>query len=522
MPLLRREASEPTGPSCEAFAFFAGVLALCAALGQKVFYKVDGPDLVYLLHQHVAHGQPLHHPWHVGYLPALDLFRRFLALFGAGGDLLRVGELFSAAGVAAGVAFFRAGLRRLGIEGGEARAAALLLALNPGVLFFGSVVEMHGPALGAVGVAFWWMCRSAAAPRAWRMALLGLLTHGAFLMHATNLFLPLLLLPWFVVLRRGTGSARKDLALALLAVAVHAALFVAMPRVFPSFYGDYADLSAAFARESSIQRPQGLEWMPAIFGQEWLLPLLPLSVLVVPAAFRSELRAESLVLALGLLPYLYLATRQLVFEPERGAYLLPLLLPAARICSAFWIGKRGLSVLVVLSMLGGILQILIHERGLAGAYREFANGVAKAARGASRPPFVLIGARKLPGEDGPHDELAMAFASLDPSTFLWVRSQAQMPRERFDPAQAAATVAWLGGILDQGRPVLVTEGAMAELATPSEVLRGEKDTGQPSNDHYAGPLFLDALRKSFRFARAAERPLAGGTRTTSVWRLERR
>lgn len=509
---------DPRGPWFEPWLFLAATLLLYAALGQKVFYKVDGPDLVYLLHQHEAHGAPLRHPWHLAYLPLLELFHRGLQALSLQPSLLRLGELFSACGMALGVFGFRAGLRRLGIEAREARAAALLLACSPGCLLFASVVEMHAPAMGVVGLTFWWFAAAVQRPSWWRMLGLGVGTHAAFLMHATNLMLPALLLPWFMALRHGAGTWRRDLMLCAAAALVHVALFAGLPQLWPGFYGDYTDLSHAFAREASINRPQSLDWMPTILAQEWLLPLLPLSVTVLLAALRRELLLEFAAFVVGLLPFLYLSTRQLVFEPEYGAYMLPLLLPAARLSAAVLVSTRWLTPLWLLSLGGGLVHVYLHEARLWPYYQQFRDDLQQAADG--KPAFTLIGARRLP--DGPawHDELAMAFALLPPDGFLWVRNQAQEPRADFDTGKATGVGAWLGALIQAGKAVLMTEGARAELTRPSAVLRYEKDTGQPGDEHYAGPLYFAALQQQFRMLAVASRAEPDQGERTTVWRLQ--
>ena len=55
------------------------------------------------------------HPWHVGYLPALGLFRDMLGWVGIEPTPMRLGTLFSATGMALGIMFFFAALRRLGV-----------------------------------------------------------------------------------------------------------------------------------------------------------------------------------------------------------------------------------------------------------------------------------------------------------------------------------------------------------------------------------------------------------------------
>ncbi|HLQ37442.1 MAG TPA: hypothetical protein VK348_06560, partial [Planctomycetota bacterium] len=318
-------ASSPRpGSSTEPWLFGMLAFGLAAVLARPVFYKTDGPDLLRML----SAGE-LHHPWQLAYLPLLELFRRGLAAIGLQPSLILLGELFSALGAACGIAWFRAGLHRLQLPAMTARLATLLLLLNPGTLLFSRVVEFHAPLLGATGLAFWWATVQVARPTWQGMALLGACTHAAFLMHSSALFLPAWLLPFFLARRWPRGQQRRDLRLALLALAVHAAAFLLLPRLLPHCYGLYSDLHAAFSVEGSTGRPNSLDWLPSIFVQEWLWPLLPLSVLPLLALRRAGLRLELLAMALGMAPLLYICVRLLVGEPEYGAYLLPMLLPAA-------------------------------------------------------------------------------------------------------------------------------------------------------------------------------------------------
>ena len=96
-------------PYLIALLLFSGSFVVYAVLGASVFYKTDGPDLLRLL----ASGD--RHPWHVGYLPALGLFRDVLSWVGIDPTPMQLGTLFSATGMALGVTFFFAGLRRLGV-----------------------------------------------------------------------------------------------------------------------------------------------------------------------------------------------------------------------------------------------------------------------------------------------------------------------------------------------------------------------------------------------------------------------
>lgn len=477
----------------------ASALLLFTLLGQQTFYKTDGPDLVRMLHE-----GNLRHPWHVGYLPLLDAFRSALRALGIEPSLIRLGALFSACGAALAVAGFHAGLRILGVVRPAAMVATALLALNPGVVLFATVVEFHGPALGAVGIAWWWACRTAVAPSLAAALALGAFTHAAFLMHSSNLFLPALLVPWVVALRWTEPTVRRDTALAVLAGLVHAAMFVLMPRLLPGVYGDYADLATAFAREASIGRPQSLDWLPVILVQEWLWPLLPLSVTWLAACRLVELRPAVVAICIGLIPYLYLCVRQLVHEPERGAYMLPLLLPAAAVSA--WSLPRA--VVVALAVVSGVAACWGWGIEQAALQRDYHGTVLEYREAASGGAYFAIVGR--------HEEMATCYAVIAPADFAWIRPQASMPREQCTEPVLAATRNGLLAMHASGRALLLTAGARASLQDPAAVMRSEKATADvPPTERMAGPLFLADLQEHFEFVAGSVRPDG----TVGVWRL---
>ena len=493
------ERQQPPHWLPETLLLGVSALVLFTLLGQQTFYKTDGPDLVRMLHE-----GNLRHPWHVGYLPLLDAFRSTLHAIGIEPSLIRLGALFSACGAALGVAGFHAGLRMLAVPRNTALLGTGLLALNPGVVLFATVVEFHGPALGAVGLAWWWTCRAARAPSLPSLLFLGALTHGAFLLHSSNLFLPALLLPWFVALRWSRGTLRRDLVLAFAAGAAHAAAFLLLPRLFPGAYGDYADLATAFAREASIGRPQSLDWLPVILVQEWLWPLLPLSVTWLAACRVAALRPAVVALCIGLVPYLYLCVRQLVHEPERGAYMLPLLLPAAAL-SALSLPRAAVVALAAASGVAACWGWGVEQATLRRDYHDTVLEFREAAGGGAY--FAIVGR---------HDEMATCFAIIAPADFAWIRPQAAMPREQCTEEVLAATRNGLLAMHASGRAVLLTAGARASLEDPAAVMRGEKATADvPPTERMAGPLFLADLQQRFEFVAASVRRDG----TVAVWRL---
>jgi hypothetical protein len=467
------------------------------------FYKTDGPDIARLLDDHVQTGAPLEHPWHVGYLPLLDAFRRLLLAVGVEPTYLQLGGWLSALGAACGLGFALAGLRRL-VPITVARLATLALAVNPGYLLFATVVEYHGPLQAGLGAVFWWTTVQIQRPGWIGMAALGGLCHVAFLLHGQAMFYPAWLLPFFVARRWSGGDHRRDLLLAGVAGAVHALLWLALPRLWPASYGFWADLGRGFATASSTGRPRSLDHTPAILWQEWWWPLLPVSVLVWLSPLRRALRIEFAAFVVGFLPFLFLSVWQLVDEPEYGAYLLPMVLPACLLVAQAAGRARPW---FAASLLLGLLPVLIDHRAHFVAQRrfdvDFARAVATAANGAR--PFVLVGS---------HRELAAAYATLgvparlrpplDGEMFLWVRSSATMPIEQATPEHFAGVEGYLKALRAAGRAVLCTAAALASLDDPRGAMLAEMPTLQlPANEMLAGPRFAAHLRARFDLVPAA-------------------
>jgi len=500
MSAVAGESPQPghhLGPRAEPLLWFVLALCLYLSLGESAFYKTDGPDIVRLLDEHLQTGAPLTHPWHCGYLPALLGFRRLLALVGLLPGYLQLGVWFSAVGVAVGVAGLRAGARLLGLPAPVARLATAALMLSPGSLLFGTVVEFHGPLLGLVGICFWWTCGLVVQPSAWRAVVLGGLCHLAFLIDGQALFLPGWLAAFLLARRAPQARRPRELVLAALFLLVHAVLFLVMPRLFPGQYGFWADLAAGLREEGSIGRPQSLDYAPHIFWHEWLAPLLPVSLLVFAAPLQRSLRGEFAAFAIGAAPFFYLSVRQLVFEPEHGAYMLPMVLPAALLVAqaAGPRLRRRLWPMLLVGLLPWLAEARPPLRAAAEQDAAFAAAVAEAA--ATRKPLVLVGSAR---------ELASAYARLQPDELLWVRSSAALPLELATSAHFAGMVAQLRALHQQGRAVLMTSTALASLEDPAAAMLQEKASLKvPDNRTLAGPRFAATLREHF-----ALQPQPGG------------
>jgi hypothetical protein len=507
---MHAPAASRTGP-LEPWLWLLLAFGVYAACGASVFYKTDGPDILWLLHERVPH------PWHVGYLPLLGAWRWVIHLVGIEPSLMRLGTSFSALGAAIGVAGFAAGLRRLGLDAPRARAAVLLLAAAPTALLFATVVEFHAPLLGAVGVAFWWTTVMIARPSWWGMAVLGALTHVAFLMHFSGICLPAWLLSFFVARRWADAAARvRTLLLGALAGVAHVALWVALPRLFPGFYGYHADLAAAFAKEASIGRPQSLDWTPVIFAQEWLWPVLPLSLFCWLAALRRGLRLEFAAFALGFLPFLYLCVRQLVDEPENGAYLLPLV-PAAALLTVQALPPRAGGLLALVAVLGAPFVVRCEQTGWDDP-AQYGSLVAACDTAAAGRPFAVLFAT--------HREMAIGYARLSPwdggapgRAFLYVQQTALMPRALYSEAMRQGSIAELREVIARGGAVLITGATRSFLRDPETGIRAESKTfGGPKNGEVAGPLLLDDLEGAFAFVPGGGG--GGGGDAVEVFRLE--
>ncbi len=481
------------------------VVATCLylALGSGEFYKTDGVDIVWLLDEHLQ-GRPTKpwpHPWHVGYLPALAWFQGLTTSLGLEPDFLALGAWFSALGAGLGVGFCHAAFCRLA-ELPQARLATAFLALCPTVLLFATVVEFHGPLLAPLGACVWWTARQVGRPSWGGMVLLGGSCHLAFLCHGQALFLPLWLSAFYLA-RRGERCARRDLQLAATAGAVHVALWLALPRLLPAHYGHWADLAAGFAAEASTGRPQSLAFLPEIVWQEWLRPLAPMSWLALGALFVPGLRREAVAFVLGLAPFLYVSVRQLVDEPEFGAYLLPLLPGAALLVARLPLPRIVLWFLLAATVANGLT---LEPWRRSEPVDDLAVEVERAEPGGA--PFVLIGS---------HRELAVAYETFgvpaqrrDPlrdDRFLWVRAQASARAETFTPEQALGVEHFLKALQARGRAVLITRTALASLDDPRAAMLAEKATLElPPNEAMAGPRFAAHLRTKFEL-RATASPL---------------
>ncbi|MFQ5503562.1 MAG: hypothetical protein ACE5F1_02060 [Planctomycetota bacterium] len=327
-------------------------LLLFLLLGQDSFYKADGQGLVLAL----EHGEWRHH-LHALYLPIVHGLAWILAPLELG--TFRVATVASAGGTALGVFFLhRAALER-GLSRVDALLAVLFVALSPAVLFFATVVELHGPFQAFAGLAWLGVSRLDRHARTSAAVGLGAATGLAALAHGTGHLLPALLLPWFFARQLSRRVAlRRILTLAGIALGAHVLLTLAAALLFLLLGIPTGNLPAFL--EFYVENLAGPDNIPHTLFGEWLVPFLPLSLLWIPALFERTPRVEAAAFGASLVLYLAAAFLLVGRGDEYGAYLLPLAYGAA--CLGVRVFKKPvLGALLLLSLLIAVYEVERHD-----------------------------------------------------------------------------------------------------------------------------------------------------------------
>jgi len=351
-------------------------LSLYLLLGQQTFYKIDG----HLYLAYVLNGERSY-PRHFLYLPLVFLARDCLMPLGL--SLYESARALSAIGTATGIAFLHLATRRLGLAPWPTGAVVAVCATMPHVVFFATVVEVHGPFMAFFGVAAWCVARLAAAATPGRAAAFGGACALAFCAHSTGTLLPAVLLPLLLFYPRRPW--RAGLAPALVTAAVLAAGLAASPWL-ARMVG--VDFDLRHSREFATDRARtnfGAAWRyGSTLLHEWLLPMLPLSVVAPGLVAVRTLRAQVGWLLVGAV--LYLAFTQMILggDPEWGAYLLPFCWPLA-LLAVRALPRRALTVVVAVQLAVAVAGVRLHDRDHAP--RAYADDVRAAAAGA---PIALL------------------------------------------------------------------------------------------------------------------------------------
>ena len=444
------DRSENGASTAGARLIFLASFALYVLFAQEKNYG-DGNFLLGFYHE----GARVH-PVHILYLPALTALRMVFEPLGM--SLFEIARLFSAAGMALGVALCYRGMILLGSSRRQAFLAGVAIALCPAVMFFATVVELHGPFFACAGLCFYLLARFVHNPSAALAIQVGLASGLCYYAHASGIIIAGLVGTMFLGLS-GPGEwrdRRRWLQVGIMLV-VHLLLIYGGSAVLQALglaVGvEHAD---AYVRELEVLGEADWTWGLRTLWEEWVYAFMPLSLLVFSAALSASGRRLLTALLPALLTYLLAALVLVGDHDERGAYLLPLVFPAVlgvlhgRPC---W--RTGLlwgAILIGGSV--GLVRILAHDDGSrsvaeAAEFRELIG---------ERAAFLLTGSEadietcmiRLPGQPFRHlsryasllpEELAAELPGIDraidrtlaESTEIYITREAMVYLQSDDP-----------------------------------------------------------------------------------------
>jgi len=419
---------------------------LAWSLRQRAFHGLDAQHVIGMVRDHgdANYSHPLYlplmHAWH-GLLAPLGL-SPFASL-----------RLASAVGVGLGAgALHRAGLA-LRLARTDAAAAVALACATPAVLFFATVVELHGVFFAFAGIACWAWARAVAPEddrgRYGRFALLGVATAVAAGVHSSGHALLWL----FLLLTLDVTAARRRRWSGFAAVfASHLALTVALSAFLGRGGGGNHPWRQLVDFALQYWGPR-VPWHPldvlGLFAREWFVPFLPLSAatlaaLAVPAARRSALAVLG-----GIVPLLGMVWLLLHRELyERGAYLLPFAWPGALLVVRWW-PRWGQVLGLGVALAIAIGQIVRHD-----VVHDDPDLPRLQAALDAGPALLLC-------LDEPEVEQALRdLPEVTPRPVAWLSGAVAQGYG----ALCAEFDAWVAPFLDTGRPVWITARAREYMA----------------------------------------------------------
>ncbi len=422
-------------------ALAAGVLALLVylTLGQQTLYG-DAMTFLRMLREGATQYER-----HVLYLPALHAWQGLLAPLGA--TVYQSALLASQVGAALGVAFVFAAARGHGLPRGCAWFTAGAFATCPGPLFFGTVVELHGPFMATVGLAWLLGALLLRRPTVWSALALAVGTTAATGMHSSGALLPAPILGallWNAWPQKTAASFARRVGVAVLAGVAHGALVLALTGGVGQF---------AFVRKMAPVSIGMESHLLEVVTWEWVWPFLPFSVLFVLGLRAAAWRPLTVVVLLSVLLYLLPSYLVLAMWREYGAYLIPLVFPAAAI--AVSVLPRGASALA-LAVAGtvAVMHVIDHDR--PERPREYAAGARE-----------LAGGRVLRVLGGDETDIEAGFVSLPDVDFILLTLPPFIDTE--GPAARLALGAGLDAMLQRGEAVLLSRGTATRLADQGTV-----------------------------------------------------
>ncbi len=460
---------------------FVAAVAVYALYAQDTMYGIDAWNDLRRLHEGDTRSAV-----HLLYLPIANECAQLGAKLGL--TLHESVRWFSVLGTALGLVFMHAASRRLGLGRGAALAATLAAGCAPGVAFYATVVERHGPFLAFAGLACWLSARWATAPRWWWSFALGLACALAYAAHSTGVLLVALLVPIGVVGIRERGErwrAQAAIVVVTAAVGTYVASRLGVWLGHTTVAGGNFAILIEFA-SVAVRHP---EVVGRVAWHEFAFPLMPISVLWIARWFQADGRAMTLATGFGIAVYFVFAFLILAgFDAvegfdERGAYLLPLAWPLSYATVRTLGAWSGVAAALVAAMLAHV-QIAEHD---VAPQRQRAEALRQASGRAE--PFLIVATR---------DDFEMLFVEF--GEYRPVQA-GQLDGDYLDLFLASHNEDLAGGRgvapllplvvrsrLDAGRVVWISRSAVEFLEAPDRVPHAE-----------LGPLFLEALRGAFRW-----------------------
>jgi hypothetical protein len=383
---------------------------------------------------------------HVLYLPTVGALHAVLRPLDV--SLYQAALLASQLGAGVSVALIHLAARAYGFGRQAAWFITAAWAACPAILFFATVVELHGPFLTPVALA--WLAGAALLrrPGVTAAVALGLATTLATAMHSSGALLPVPVLGAVVLdawPARSPAALRRRLWLAALAGVIHVVLVLACTGGSQQFRFVHSMAPVSAAIEGHLL---------AVLVWEWLWPFVPFSIAFGVGVCRASWRRLTLVVVLAL--PLYLAPTYMILGVWRefGAYSIPLLFPAAAITVAILPWPLSVGA-VAAAMLVATAHVIDHDR--PERPHRYAAGVRAIAAGA---PVHLLA-----GDD--HDVEAH-FVALPDLDLLLLTMPPFLDHAHADEVRNALQRR-LDAQLRRGEVVLLTDGAMARLRHPGTV-----------------------------------------------------
>ena len=330
-------SAQPTGLWSDSITSATIAFVAFATLAAQAFW---GPDAYSFFQQAV---QGIHqNSTHALYIP----WTRAVVALGDHLGIAPMRALTTASAFTAAIFVFAAhrSAVTLGLRRTEAIAVAAAAGCTPGVVFFGTILEVQGFALAFIGLAWWAAARACRRTSSWSIAVLGSTTGAAGLAHATGHLLAAICAVFVLTWWRHAPdrpSLRAVANFAFVGAAAHGCSYTLLCILFglePSVVNELDFLTMDHAGEPRIFRDVVLN--------EYLLAFAPTGVVAAFAVRDPRSRLGWLAtqpLVIGLLVFSWdLLTRYRIRGSEHGAYLLAFAFPLA-----LW-ALRGTGVRIVL------------------------------------------------------------------------------------------------------------------------------------------------------------------------------